>query len=509
MTTDVETPARERRQAGVLLHIASLPGSHGIGDLGDGAIRFVDFLAAGGQQLWQILPLTPLGHGNSPYASPSAMAGNPLLVSLDRLAGDGLLSSEDIQPDRDLPAGRVDYDAVTAFKLDRLRRAHRRFRSEAGAGRHAEMERFCETASDWLQDYALFMALKDAHGGASWLEWEPEIVRREPQALAEARERLDELVDFHRFVQFQFSRQWSELRRYANEHDVRIIGDIPIFVALDSADVWANQRLFFLDESGKPTCVAGVPPDYFSRTGQRWGNPLYRWDIMREDGYRWWIERFRSTLSLVDVVRIDHFRGFQAYWEIPAKNETAEHGRWVEGPGEDFFLAVERALGELPVIAENLGIITPEVEQLRLSIGYPGMKVLHFAFDDGPANPYLPHNYERRCVAYTGTHDNDTTVGWFSTRSPEGQEKVRRYLGGIDDVAWDLIRLLYQSVAEMAIVPLQDVLGLGTETRMNMPGQASGNWGWRVLPEQLTPAHSHRLRDFVELYGRAAERVKE
>jgi 4-alpha-glucanotransferase len=492
-----------RREAGILLHVTSLPGPHGIGDLGSGAYRFVDFLQAAGQRLWQILPLTPLGHGNSPYASPSAMAGNPLMISLEGLAEDGLLSREDLATEHGFSAERVDYGAVTGFKMDRLRRAHGRFRNDPHHGQRGEYERFLQAERDWLEDYALFMAIKESRDGGSRLDWDQDLVRRRPEALEEARSSLLGDVDFHSFVQFEFSRQWSAMKQYANSRGVRIMGDIPIFVALDSADVWAYQDRFHLDERGRPTVVAGVPPDYFSPTGQRWGNPLYRWHVMAQKSYPWWIRRFRIALSHVDIVRIDHFRGFQAYWEIPAANETAEKGRWVEGPGTAFFKAMEDALGQVPVVAEDLGLITPEVEALRLELGYPGMKVLHFAFDDGAKNPYLPHNYERRCVAYTGTHDNDTTVGWFGSRSPEEQARVRRYLGDTREIHWDLMRLLYNSVADVAIAPLQDVLGLGTEARMNMPGQPDGNWGWRVRPEQLAPEAAARLKEMVTVYGRA------
>jgi 4-alpha-glucanotransferase len=494
-----------RREAGILLHVTSLPAPHGIGDLGRDALDFVDFLRAAGQKLWQILPLTPLGHGNSPYASHSAMAGNPLLISLQRLADEGLLAGQDLAEDHGFPIDRVDYDSVAAFKLAQLRRAHHRFRSEASAEQKSEFDTFCGTAASWLEDFSLFMALKDAHHGALWLRWEPELVNRHPEAIDRSRRDLAESVDFHKFVQFQFARQWSALRAHANSHGVRIIGDIPIFVALDSSDVWSHQDLFYLDAHGRPTVVAGVPPDYFSKTGQRWGNPLYRWDTMSEQGYGWWIERIRNTLTQVDIVRIDHFRGFEAYWEIPAENRTAEVGRWVKGPGEAFFRAVEGALGPLPVIAENLGLITPEVEELRLSLGYPGMAVLHFAFDGGPTNPYLPHNYEKRCVGYTGTHDNDTTVGWFNSRTPSERERVRRYMGTDREINWDLMRLLSESVADMAVVPLQDVLELGTEARMNMPGQPDGNWGWRLSPDRLTVGHAERLLELSELYGRGIE----
>ncbi len=491
-----------RREAGILLHLTSLPGPHGIGDLGSGALGFVDFLESAGQRLWQILPITPLGHGNSPYASPSAMASNPLLISLDLLANEGLLAPEDLAGAEAFPSDRVDYGPVTAFKLDKLKKAHRSFVSDASTQQRSELEAFCGKAASWLEEYALFMALKDAHNGDLWLKWELDLVKRRSEALDRSRQQLAESVDFHKFLQFQFARQWSALRGYANSHGVRIIGDIPIFVALDSADVWSHQELFHLDEQGRPTVVAGVPPDYFSRTGQRWGNPLYRWETMAQQGYQWWIERFRTTLGQVDIVRIDHFRGFEAYWEIPAQHSTAEHGQWVKGPGEAFFRAMESALGHLPVIAENLGLITPEVEELRLKLGYPGMLVLQFAFDDGAANPYLPHNYARRSVGYTGTHDNDTTLGWFESRTPEERERVRRYLGNNGEISWELIRLLFQSVAGMAVLPIQDVLALGTEARMNMPGQAEGNWTWRLFPGQLTTQHAERLREFSELYGR-------
>ncbi len=491
-----------RREAGILLHLTSLPGPYGIGDLGFGAIDFVDFLESAGQRLWQVLPLTPLGHGNSPYASPSAMASNPLLISLELLANEGLLAPEDLAGKETFSAERVDYGPTTTFKLDRLMKAYRRFVNDASAQQRSEFEAFCGGAASWLEDYSLFMALKDAHSGALWLNWEPDLVERRPEALDRSRHELAESVDFQKFLQFQFARQWSAFRDYANSHEVRIIGDIPIFVALDSADVWSHQDLFYLDEHGRPTVVAGVPPDYFSETGQRWGNPLYRWDRMAQEGYWWWIERFRTALAQLDIVRIDHFRGFEAYWEIPAQHQTAEHGKWVKGPGEAFFRAVESAIGHLPVIAENLGLITPEVEELRLKLGFPGMVVLQFAFADSASNPYLPHNYERRSVGYTGTHDNDTTVGWFDSRPLEEQDHVRRYLGHIEEISWDLIRLLFQSVADMVVVPLQDVLALGTEARMNMPGQAEGNWTWRLSPGQLTPQHAERLRDLAELYGR-------
>ena len=495
-----------RREGGILLHPTSLPGPHGIGDLGVEARRFVDFLESSGLGLWQMLPLGPVGYGNSPYAARSAMAGNPLLISLEVLAKEGYLSADDLAPGHELPAGYVDYDAVAAFKLPLLRQAYQRFLGTATEPERSEFANFCQRNAPWLEDYALYMALRDAHRGADWLHWDPDVATRRPEALESCRRQLADEVRFQQFTQFQFHRQWAVLKRYANERGIRIVGDVPIFVALDSADVWSRPELFHLDEKGRPTVVAGVPPDYFSKTGQRWGNPLYRWDLMARDGYRWWVERFRATLTQVDMVRIDHFRGFQAYWEVPAHHKTAERGRWVEGPGEALFRALEAALGPLSVIAEDLGLITPDVEALRLKLGFPGMKVLQFAFGENARNPYLPHNYERRYVVYTGTHDNDTTVGWFASRSPRERQAVLRYLGtGGKEIHWDMIRLAFASVADAAIVPLQDVLGLGSWARMNTPGLPKGNWTWRLAPGQLTEEHSRRLRDLAVTYGRTEE----
>ncbi len=492
-----------RRESGILLHPTSLPGPHGIGDLGTEARRFVDFLEAAGQRLWQMLPLGPTGLGNSPYAAPSAMAGNPLLISLDVLAKEGFLAEGELEAGSRLPTDYVDYEGVAGFKMPLLRQAYRRFRDTASPGQRSEFDRYCRDNRSWLEDYALFTAVKEAHGGGPWLQWERGIATRQPEALERWRQQLSEEIQFRSFTQFEFARQWRVLKHYANERGVRIVGDIPIFGALDSADVWSRREIFHLDEGGNPTVVSGVPPDYFARTGQRWGNPIYRWDVLAEEGYDWWIRRFQAVLTQVDLVRIDHFRGFQAYWEIPAQYRTAERGRWVEGPGEALFRAVEQALGPLPVIAEDLGIITPEVEALRDKLGFPGMKVLQFAFDDGPRNPHLPHNYVRRCVVYTGTHDNDTTVGWFNTRSGEERASVLRYLGGEGrEISWELLRLALASVAEVAVAPLQDVLGLGSEARMNLPGQATGNWTWRFTVGQLKPELAERLRGLTATYGR-------
>ncbi|MBA2447436.1 MAG: 4-alpha-glucanotransferase, partial [Chloroflexi bacterium] len=476
---------RPARAAGILLHPTSLPSPHGVGDLGAGVYRFVEFLGAARQTLWQVMPLGPVGMGNSPYAARSAFVGNPLLIALDQLAGRGWVAWSDLAGPG-FPLDRVEYGAATDFKLAVLGRAFERFDGVASADDRADFERFREQERGWLDDYALFMALREVHGGRGWWDWAPGVALREPEALAAAHRDLDKRVRFHQFGQWIFARQWAAARRYANERGIRVIGDIPIFVAHDSVDVWAHRELFHLDAAGRPTVVAGVPPDYFSVTGQRWGNPLYDWARMAEEGYRWWIERFRATLGQFDVVRLDHFRGFQAYWEVPAEQETALHGRWVDGPREALFDAVAAELGRVPMIVEDLGEITPDVIELRDRLGFPGLKVLQFAFaEDARAvptgrNAYLPHNYEPNAVVYTGTHDNDTTVGWFSALGDDERAAGLRYVGTDGrDIAWDLIRLAFASVAQWAIVPLQDVLGLGSQARMNVPGRPDGNWAWR------------------------------
>jgi len=490
------------RTGGILLHPTSLPGPHGIGDVGENAHRWAETLARAGQCLWQVLPLGPTGYGDSPYQSFSAFAGNPLLVSLDHLAQKGWLTPDDLHPPEPFPETRVDYGAVIPFKRDRLHRAYRRFSQNASSEDVADFRAFREAESHWLEDFTLFMALKE-HFRAPWNEWPKDIRLREPQALATYRERLADAVEEHAFIQWQFFRQWEALRAHVNALGIRLIGDMPIFVAYDSADVWAHPELFHLDEEGRPTVVAGVPPDYFSPTGQLWGNPLYRWDVMARQGYRWWIDRFRAVLKLVDWVRLDHFRGFEAYWEIPAGMPTAEVGRWVKGPGDDFFRALQEALGDLPILAEDLGFITPEVEALRERWGFPGMKVLQFAFSD-PQNPYLPHNYTSpNWVVYTGTHDNDTTAGWYASLDEGTRAFVHAYLGYPDsDVVGRLIRLAWQSVAHIAIVPLQDVFRLGSEARMNFPGRPWGNWAWRFRWEQWSESHETEMAELSRVYGR-------
>ncbi len=490
------------RSSGVLLHPTSLPGP-GMGDAGEGARRFVDWLAEAGQSLWQVLPLVPVSEGGSPYNGLSAMAGNALLVSPDFLVREGLLDAADLQGGGDLPADRVDFPRALAYRDALLRRAWEALRGGRAPGLRAGFDAFRARNAAWLEDYALFRALRDEAGGRCWIDWEPGLRLRRPEALVRARVRLGGEVELHELREFLFHREWSTLREHARERGVRIVGDIPIFVAYDSADVWAHPELFELDGEGRPTGVAGVPPDYFSATGQRWGNPLYRWDAMRADGYRWWTERFRRTLEMVDVVRVDHFRGFESYWEIPASEETAMHGAWRPGPGAELFRAVRRELGELPLIAEDLGIITAEVEELRDELGLPGMRVLQFAFgEDDPDNPHLPANYPENSVGYTGTHDNDTSLGWLGAAGGDERARLERAGGGGGEPGWEMIRLVMESRARLAVFPLQDVLGLGSEARMNVPGTGAGNWAWRFREGALTPELAARLRALAAAAGR-------
>jgi 4-alpha-glucanotransferase len=495
------------RANGVLLHITSLPGRSGIGDLGDGAYRFVDFLAAAAQQYWQIMPLGPTSYGDSPYQALSALAGNPLLISLERLVAESCLRAEDLEGAPPFPTGSVDYGRVIEFKQRVLRQSYATFRAGAGDALQGELAAYVAANGWWLEDYVLFAALKEQHGGAPWASWEPDIAAHRPEAVARWRQVLDDECRFHQYVQFLFDRQWSALKAYCSAHDICIVGDVPIFVSYDSADAWARPDLFHFDAQGKPTLVAGVPPDYFSPTGQLWGNPLYNWEAMARAGYAWWIDRFRRAYQQVDVVRLDHFRGFESCWAVPATAETAMDGQWLKGPGEELFRAVEQALGPGRLIAEDLGLITPAVEALRNACALPGMKVLQFAFTGDPDEPYLPHNYGRNCVVYTGTHDNDTALGWWRTAGEEERAALRRYVAGpCEELNWAMIRLALMSVARIAIAPLQDVLGIGSEGRMNIPGRASGNWSWRYLPAMLTPALTRRLRELTEASGRAPRR---
>jgi 4-alpha-glucanotransferase len=497
------------RSSGILLHPTSLPGRFGCGDLGPEAYRFLEFLVESKQRLWQVLPLGPTGYGDSPYQSFSAFAGNPLLISLDKLVEERLLLPSDLKDSPSFPEDRVDYGSIIEFKTALLKISFENFKAAGRQDTRDEFEAFYRENSTWLDEFALFMALKEAHGGAVWNMWKPDIARRQPEAMGRWAQVLAGAVQRHKYLQYQFFKQWSALKQFANEQGVSLIGDIPIFVAHDSADVWAHPELFYLDDEGRPTVVAGVPPDYFSRTGQLWGNPLYRWQVIKERGYTWWIDRVKAALATVDIVRLDHFRGFEAYWEVPATEETAVNGRWVKGPGADLFHALRVAFSthNLPIIAEDLGVITPEVEAIRDHFEFPGMRVLQFAFDDGMTNSHTPYQYPRNCVVYTGTHDNDTSLGWFrNSGKREETELALKYLGTEGrEFNWDFIRLALSSVADTAIIPLQDVLGLDSEARMNYPSKASGNWSWRCLPDALTVEIKERLAEMTEVYGRAGE----
>jgi 4-alpha-glucanotransferase len=499
-----------QRSSGVLLHPTSLPGPQGIGELGVHARAFVDWLAAAGQAYWQVLPLGPTGYGDSPYQAFSAFAGNPYLIDLGALREEGLLGDSDFDAVTEFNANRVDFGQQYVWRNQMLDRAYAHYAFAGAAHLQASFEAFKAEEAAWLDDYALFMALKAAHGGLPWNAWEPGTRDREPEALAAARERLSGDTERVKFIQFLFFRQWTALRGYARERGVQVIGDIPIFVAMDSSDAWANRELFLFDEQGQPTVVAGVPPDYFSETGQLWGNPLYRWDAMERDGFAWWIERFRGSLKLYDLIRIDHFRGFAAYWEIPFPAETAIEGRWVPAPGREMLEAVRAALGGMPIIAEDLGVITPDVEALRDDFGLPGMAVLQFAFGGGDfsVNDFLPHNLRENQVVYTGTHDNDTTRGWWQHADAQEQQNFRAYTHSDpseESFAWQLTEIAFESRANLAVVPLQDLLNLGSEDRMNLPGTTGPqNWTWRYAEGDLPDELAARLRELTARTGRLA-----
>lgn len=491
------------RASGVLLHPTSFPSRFGIGDLGTAAYEFVDFLTASGQRLWQILPLGPTGYEHSPYTMNfSAFAGNPLMIDLEALAAEGLLDASDLQT-LDIPPERVSFSRAIPHKMKYLQQACDRFSPTPA------FEQFCQEQASWLEDYVLFMALLEANEGRDWHTWDAKIARRDPEALREQTETLKEHIHFHRFLQFKFFEQWTKLRTYANEHQIQIIGDISIYVCHNSADVWANPEIFQLDPATlAPAYIAGVPPDYFSATGQLWGNPVYNWDRLRETQFTWWIERFRATLQYVDIVRVDHFRGFEAYWRVPASEETAMNGEWVPTPGVEFFETLKAKLGDLPIFAEDLGIITPEVEALRDLFHFPGMRILLFAFGGGPNNPYLPHQYIQNAVVYTGTHDNDTTIGWLQRASDTERQFLRQYFGlpketGVIDLNWTLIRAALASVANSVIIPLQDLLNLDNQSRMNDPSVSTGNWRWRYASSDLLTADlSQRLLQLTQIYNR-------
>ncbi len=494
------------RSSGVLLHPTSLPSRFGIGDLGENAYRFVDFLSNSDQQIWQILPIGPTGYGNSPYLSYSALAGNPLLISPEVLQQQGLLTEEELQHLPDFPLDQVDFAGVIATKMPLLRRASDRFKAQDLATKDEEYRRFCDRHNDWLSDYALFMSLKQAHNDSPWNKWPQDIANRQPEAMAKWATKLADEIFFHKFAQYQFFTQWTKLKQYANKNGIGLFGDIPIYVAHDSVDVWAHRDIFRLDpKTGEAALMAGVPPDYFSATGQLWGNPVYDWEELEKTDFKWWIRRVEAILEYVDIIRIDHFRGFQAYWAVPQGETTAMHGTWLDAPGEEFFQLLGKQLGKLPIVAEDLGVITPEVEALRDKFEFPGMKILHFAFDSDRANGFLPYNYtNRNCVVYTGTHDNNTTIGWFKERSPEAQARVVDYLGCLcdDGIHWAMIRLALSSVGNTVVLPLQDILGLGTNAKMNTPSQPTGNWGWRCRVEAFNDELSGRLKYLTYLYGR-------
>lgn len=502
------------RASGILLHPTSLPSKYGIGDLGDEAYKFVDFLVSAGQIYWQVLPLGPTGYGDSPYQCFSAFAGNTNLISPELLVKDGFLTEEEINQKPDFPVGRVDFGKLYDWKNWLLAQAYERFRATTSVDLRGKFETFIQTEAEWLDDYALFRAIKKSQGQRLWLEWDEPLRLRDEKALSEARETLREDIQAQKFQQWLFFRQWSELKHYCETKNIKIVGDVPIFISLDSSDVWRNPSEFKLDEQNRPLVVAGVPPDYFSATGQLWGNPIYHWDRMKKDGFRWWTRRVKTTLKTVDVARVDHFRGFAAAWEVPGGDTTAVNGQWVNVPGKELFNALKKALGDLPFWAEDLGVITPDVEELRDSFDFPGMRILQFAFGGDTANHDLPHNYIKNSVAYTGTHDNDTTVGWFSSEVGEGSTRddllikkehdfCLKYLNSDGrEIHWDFIRAVWASVANTAIAPMQDLLGLGNEARMNLPASTSGNWDWQCREGDFSEEIAGRLKDLTEIYGR-------
>jgi 4-alpha-glucanotransferase len=496
--------AENSRASGVLTHPTSFPGPYGIGDLGAGAYAFVDFLKISNQKLWQVLPLGPTGFGDSPYQSFSTFAGNHYLISPDELKAQGWLADSDLADKPWFDPRSVDFGQVINYKMGLLKKAYENFKAKATAAQKSKVTKFCTKNKGWLEDYALFYALKDHFNGQEWHRWPTPLAKREPAAIAIAQKAHADTVDFCKFIQYEFFRQWDALKKFANEAGLSIIGDIPIFVAGDSSDVWANPELYLLDSSGHPTAVAGVPPDYFSETGQLWGNPLYDWDAHKKTDYDWWCKRVEAVLSMVDIVRIDHFRGFEAYWAVPAAEETAVNGKWVKGPGKAFFVALKKKLGDLPIIAEDLGEITEAVDKLRTGQNLPGMRVLHFAFDPSGKSTHMPHNYEDSLtVVYTGTHDNNTTQGWYAESPEHEKDYLRRTLRvNGNDVAWDLITFALSTNALYAISPIQDIMNLGAGDRMNCPGLAQGWWKFRYTEDMLTHHQEAQLRYLTEMFNR-------
>ncbi len=492
------------RASGILLHPTSLPGEFGVGDLGAEAFKFVDFLAEAGQTYWQVLPLGQTGYGDSPYQCYSAFAGNTNLISPQKLVRENLLTGEDLSRKPDFPQDRVDFGKVIDWKNWILSKAYENFRQTSDYDLREKFQAFKNEFAWWLDDYALFRAIRKNQNQKPWYEWEKSLKLRDESAMAEARQDLPEEIEAQKLYQFLFLEQWLRLKTYANEKGVKIIGDIPIFVALNSADVWHNPSEFKLNADGSPTVVSGVPPDYFSKTGQLWGNPIYDWDKMLADGFGWWTRRVEFTLKNVDIARLDHFRGFAACWEVPGADKTAENGTWVDAPGKELLQALRNAVGdELPFMAEDLGVITPDVESLRDDFNLPGMRILQYAFGGDEHNSYLPHNFIQNCVAYSGTHDNDTTVGWFASANEHEREFCFKYLNSDGrEIHWDFIRIIFESVADTAIIPMQDILGLGSEARMNLPASNSGNWNWRCRTENFSQELAQKLKELTELYGR-------
>lgn len=492
-----------KRASGILLHPTSLPGPDGIGDFGPEAFRWVHFLQESECHLWQILPLGPTGYGDSPYQCFSAFAGNPLLVSPALLLEEGMLTLQDLSDRPSFPVDHVDFGNAITWKLTLLDRAFARFQKIKDKDLAGELQTFQQQEAYWLEDFALFMAIKQANGGGAWSGWPAPLRKRQSKALQQFARENQTAIQRHIFRQFLFFRQWQSLKTFANQCDIQIVGDIPIFVAYDSADAWSHPELFHLDKEGLPKIVAGVPPDYFSPTGQLWGNPLYKWDKHEETGFAWWLERFKASLRMVDIIRLDHFRGFAGYWEVPYGNPTAEIGKWAPGPGKPFFTALKNALGTLPIIAEDLGEITPDVVEMREDFNLPGMRIFQFAFASDSDDPFLPHNYVHNCVAYTGTHDNDTALGYYLTAPEQEKDFMRRYLARSgDDIAWDMIRAIWSSVAVLSIAPMQDFLRLGSQARMNFPGKPSGNWGWRMPADALNPSLVNQIKNLNQLYSR-------
>ena len=495
------------RTSGVLMPISSIPSPYGIGTMGKQARKFVDFLVKGGQKYWQILPICPTSYGDSPYQSFSSFAGNPYFIDLEYLCKDKLLTKKECESFQwGSNPKYVDYGIMYESRYALLRKVYARFTKKEPQ----DFEKFCENEKQWLDDYALFMALKDANGGQAWSNWDKSLRLREKKAMEEATEKYSEEIRFYKMLQYLFYQQWNALKAYANEAGIEIIGDVPIYVAGDSADVWANPDQFYLDENLEPIEVAGCPPDAFSDDGQLWGNPLFRWDVMKKDGYTWWTRRIKAMSELYDIIRIDHFRGFDSFYAIPAKDDTAKNGQWKQGPGMDLFCELEKKLGKLPIIVEDLGFLTPSVHKLLKDSGFPGMKVIQFAFDSREESDYLPHTYTNHCVVYTGTHDNDTVMGWMKTAPKASVKYAKEYLNLTKEEGynWGMMRAAWSSVADMAIVPMQDILGLGSEARINTPSTLGNNWKWRATPEQIDAKVAKKLYHYMQMYGRVNKDIK-